>query len=80
MKIFLWCGVICFLIGIFVFGIGYHNIDLSINMPEGFVDINPFGVVKTKVEMYLIGLQAILISEFLNIIGMILILFGVDKK
>lgn len=65
----------CFLIAIFFFGIGYHNIDLSVNLNTTCVDINAFGVIKTKEEIYLTGTLALLLSEILNMLGMFLCLY-----
>lgn len=81
MKILFYLGIACFLIGIYLFGVGYNNVDISFNgISLGMAtDINPFGVVKDLTTNYRIGMRSIILSELLNIVGMMLILFDNDR-
>jgi len=68
-KIILFLSLILFITSIFLYGIAYHNVDLSFNMSKFQIDINPFGIVKNKNDLHLTGLQALLISVIFEILG-----------
>jgi len=67
-------AVLFFAVSIFLYGVAYHNIDLSFNMNEFQTDINPFGVVRNKNNLHLIGLQAWILSIIFQFISFFLLL------
>lgn len=74
-KLVVWLAVMLFCSGMFVFGISYHNIDLSYNNIYALTDTNPFGFKKTREEAYLGGLQGLLLSTFFYLISFWLLLY-----
>lgn len=58
-----------FLCGIFIFGMSFHNIDLSVNMKAGGIDVNAVGYVQDALTMYLNGMTGMGFSIVLMIGG-----------
>jgi hypothetical protein len=73
-------AIMLFMVGIFIFGMSYHNIDLSVNMQYGAIDINGFGFTQDKVQMYLNGMAGLDISVIMLISGFALLFNIKDGK
>lgn len=60
-----------FILCIWVFFVGVHNIDLGVNLMrlgyDDVTDVGMFGVERTPPEMYSIGLDGIIISFILSV-------------
>lgn len=66
-------AIMLFMVGIFIFGMSYHNIDLSVNMAYGAIDINGWAYQQDKVMMYLNGMTGMEISVIMLISGFALL-------
>lgn len=66
--------------GIFVFMTGFHNIDLAINMDSGCLDTALLGEVRTKSEIYRMGVSQILLGNVFEVVAVFYSLFAVNKS
>jgi hypothetical protein len=66
-------AIMLFMVGIFIFGMSFHNIDLSVNAVNGAIDINGFGYQQDKLTMYLNGMAGMEISVIMLISGFALL-------
>ena len=57
-------GALFALVAVFLIILGLHNIDLSVNMKFGALDINWYGYVQDSTTMYLNGFQMIIFGVF----------------
>jgi ABC-type Fe3+ transport system permease subunit len=74
-KLIVWLAIMLFCAGLFIFGIAYHNIDLSYNNKYTLTDMNPFGFEKTREEAYLGGLSGLITSTMLFMVSFWLLLY-----
>jgi hypothetical protein len=74
-------ALVLMLFGVFLFGLGYHNVDLSVNFLNQGIgnDYNAIGALYPMEEIYLSGMKELLISVVMMISGF-LFLFKSDKK
>ena len=77
MKKMLLLGFALFSLGSYLFGVALHNVDLAynINNVPTCIDTSPFGNIQTKDQMYLSGLQGLIISYFLFFSSAIIFLY-----
>lgn len=73
-------AVLLFIVGGYIFGMSYHNIDLAVNASSGAIDTNGFGYAQDKVTMYQNGLSGLNISMISMISGFTLLLGLKEKK
>jgi hypothetical protein len=72
-------AIFIFIVGVYIFGMSYHNIDLAVNAVNGSIDTNGFGYSQDLKQMYLNGMMGMNISAVSMISGFAL-LFGVRDK
>jgi hypothetical protein len=67
------------MVGVYIFGMSYHNIDLAVNMSNGAIDTNGIGYQQDKTTMYVNGMTGLSISMVSMIFGFTM-LFGMGDK
>jgi hypothetical protein len=72
-------AIFIFIVGVYIFGMSYHNIDLAVNAVNGSIDTNGFGYSQDLKQMYLNGMMGMNISAVSMISGFAL-LFGLRDK
>jgi hypothetical protein len=63
-----------FIVGTFIFGMSYHNVDLAYNNRYGTLDMNGFGYIQNRDTMYMNGMSGITISWIFIFVSFIIIL------
>jgi hypothetical protein len=71
-------AIFLFIVGVFIFGMSYHNVDLAVNAVNGSIDINGLGFVQNQVQMYINGMSGMVISVVM-MIGGFTMLFNVKE-
>lgn len=62
-------SVLFFIVGIVILLVGFHNIDISFNMNDNQIDTSPLGIIRNKIELYLLGVQGIILGVVFMLIG-----------
>ena len=70
-KLYFICALLFFYMTIFLILTAYHNIDMAYNNADNLNDINPFGVIKIKDQVYLSGLGCLLLACFSSLLEFI---------
>jgi uncharacterized alpha/beta hydrolase family protein len=72
-------AIFIFSVGVFIFGMSYHNIDLAVNAQNGLIDTNGLGFTKDLPTMYNNGMSGMVISMIM-MIGSFSMLFGIKER
>jgi len=70
-------AILFFTAGSFLFGMGYHNMDLCfnvVNMGLDVVDLGPLGQVQTMQEGYLSGVRMLMVSFSFFLIAFLILI------
>ena len=74
MKYEVFFSIIFFVVSLWLELVAYHNIDLAINMSDNLIDENMFGVIRTKKDVYFLGIQGFFLGLVFQFIGYFLLL------
>ena len=70
-------SAILFLVGLYIFAMGYHNVDVAVNlMNQGVMTDGTFAGTWLNADIYRSGLQEILISVALMMLSLIILLLN----
>lgn len=60
-----------FIIGILIYGYGFHNVDLAFNAEYGAIDVNAYGYLQNRETMHLNGLRMLSIGIIFPILALV---------
>lgn len=73
-------ATLLFITAMFVLLTGIHMIDLAWNNTGDFIDVNAWGVVQSRVEVYNQGFRALHIALFLFIMSLSFLIIKSEEK